>query len=103
MKQAEIFSQALNLPKSWLIDTIEFQDVNQAQKALHIQIKYQTSHYFRSLDGEKYPIYDCIEMIQRHFSFLNYTCYLHWSLPRYVDASEHLIQANPPFEKNHLT
>ena len=80
-KQAQIFGQALNLQKPWVITQIEFK---KEEKRLDIWIDFER--------GAKYPcpecgqedcnIHDTINKEWRHLDFFQYKAYIHCRVPR---------------------
>ena len=102
MNEFKIFSEALKLKAPWLVKDIKFIEANLSEKVLHIDLEYFFKEYYLHQDGSQYPITEYLEVTHRHYNFLNCTCYLHISLPCFLNSRHENEQAPLPVNKKIL-
>ncbi len=99
MNEFKIFSEALELKAPWSVKDIKFIAVHPSEKVLHIDLEYVSQGDYHHQDGSEYPITNYLEITHRYYNFLNCTCYLHISLPCFLNSQHKREQALLPVNK----
>lgn len=93
MEFSEFIKTLLGIGDDFVVSKIE---TNEDEKVVHIYLKYLHKRYKK--EGKEYMIYDqSPERSWQHLNWFEYQCYLHCSLPRYVDAEGKVSVIEVPF------
>lgn len=90
MNSLEIFQLALNLPKPWQVQSINFQEESSTgKKILHIEIGFTRGYQF---EGGK--THDTRERTWRHLNFFEHECFIKCNVPRIknIDGKVNYVQ-----------
>ena len=84
MEIEEFIKELIGIGSDYTITLIEKEE--EPEKIIHIYLKYNKRTF--TIDGKKYKLYDVTpERKWQHLNWFKYKCYLHCSLPRYIDEN----------------
>jgi transposase len=93
MEFSEFLKKLLGIGVDFEVSKVE---TNEEKKQIHIYLEYLPKCF--KLDGRDFPIYDHAPKRKwQHLNWFEYQCYLHCSLPRYVNSQGKVTTIDIPF------
>ena len=92
MDTANLFTAALQLPDPWKVGSVQFRDVEDGGRELHMGIGFEPGSRFPCpQDGcvqADCMVHDTRERVWRHLDFFRYKAFIHAAVPRVI-CSQH--------------
>jgi hypothetical protein len=93
------FGKKLVLDVQSLIRDISFQEKEEGQRTLCIQIGFVRGRQFADGSGVACPVHDTLQQTWRHLIFFQHECYLHCQVPRIRDTFGKVKQVAVPWAR----
>ncbi|MDN5973373.1 ISL3 family transposase [Bifidobacterium crudilactis] len=88
MDTANLFTAALQLPDPWKVGAVEFRDVGEGGRELHMRIGFEPGSRFPCpQDGcvqADCVVHDTRERVWRHLDFFQHKAFIHAAVPRVI-------------------
>lgn len=95
----QLFAIALGDIAPWQIQTIEFKQLDEKVRELHIELDFPPGSLFIDNHGIPCKAYDTERHTWRHLNFFEHRCFLHARVPRIVDSKGDVRKVTVPWAR----
>lgn len=95
----QLFAIALGDIAPWQIQTIEFKQLDEKVRELHIELDFPSGSLFVDNYGMPCKAYDTERHTWRHLNFFEHRCYLHARVPRILDSKSDVRKVTVPWAR----
>lgn len=99
MNSKQLFEIALGDIRPWEIKHIEFQQLDEKVRELHIYLDFPPGSSFKDSFGVSCKAYDTAEHVWQHLNFFEHRCYLHARVPRITDSKGEVKKVQVPWAR----
>jgi transposase len=99
MDSKKLFAIALGDIAPWQVKTIEFKQLDEKVRELHIELDFPTGSLFVDNHGIPCKAYDTERHTWRHLNFFEHRCILHARVPRIVDSKGEVRKVTVPWAR----
>jgi len=99
MNNKHLFEIALGDIRPWHIEHIEFKQLHEKVRELHIQLDFPAGSQFLDSYGVPCKAYDTEQHTWQHLNFFEHRCYLHARVPRIRDSKGAVKKVQVPWTR----